>query len=64
VLRQERDQAIAQFQSLTQENEQLRAMISLTRSRLNEILVMASSKQLEEDEDIPNLREEVPLHPL
>ncbi len=53
MLRRERDQAVAQAQTLKQENDQLQTMMSLTRSRLNEILVLGSgsSNQPEEDED-------------
>ena len=41
-LRKERNEIVAQCQTLKEENGQLRAMITLTQSRLNEILTLGS----------------------
>ena len=43
ALRQEKDEAIAQSQTFKQENEQLKGLMALTESKLDEILVMGSA---------------------
>ena len=43
TLRQEKDEAIAQSQTFKQENEQLKGLMALTESKLDEILVMGSA---------------------
>jgi uncharacterized coiled-coil DUF342 family protein len=43
TLRQEKDEAIAQSQTFKQENEQMKGLMALTESKLDEILVMGSA---------------------
>jgi uncharacterized coiled-coil DUF342 family protein len=43
MLRQEKDEAIAQSQTFKQENAQLKGLMALTESKLDEILVMGSA---------------------
>jgi hypothetical protein len=43
MLKQEKGEAIAQSQTFKQENEQLKGLMALTESKLDEILVMGSA---------------------
>ena len=43
MIRREKDEAIAQSQTFKQENEQLKGLMALTESKLDEILVMGSA---------------------
>ena len=43
MLKQEKDAAIAQSQMFKQENEQLKRLMAITESKLDEILVMGSA---------------------